>query len=134
MQPIPSIDDLISGFFLFGAVCVLVDFIFQVTFFVACLALDERRMQQVIHLIFSFHVQNRLDCLPCFPAPKPIEITENSGESSPIQIPVESTQSEYKSMMSSFFGHYYANFLLKPPVKITLVRTLKSFFDENFTR
>ena len=49
----------------YGFPGILLDFVFQITFFIACIVLDERRIQN-----------SRMDCLVCVPRKGAAEIPE----------------------------------------------------------
>jgi len=80
---------------------IMIDFVFQITFFVALLVLDERRLQE-----------NRMDCCPCVK----VKIkTEDRAE----DVATEN-QAPEKSAQERFMA-WYAHQLLRPSVKAIVV-------------
>eukprot|EP01130_Rhizamoeba_saxonica_P008831 TRINITY_DN3579_c0_g1_i1.p1 TRINITY_DN3579_c0_g1~~TRINITY_DN3579_c0_g1_i1.p1 ORF type:complete len:916 (-),score=162.47 TRINITY_DN3579_c0_g1_i1:23-2770(-) len=115
------------GFCVFAAIAVLCDFILQVTFFCACVILDESRREN-----------GKLDCLFCFPLPSfwQYDYSTNKANGDEVENFIESSESEVFGVsidnsescdinmdetrnitgLHTFFEKYYAPFLLKKPV------------------
>src|SRR4051794_29769525 len=88
---LPSDSSALSGFCIFNAVAVLCDFVLQVTFFVSCLALNERRVQvQNSYYCCDPFEDNRLDFIPCIKL-KRAEQTKKVQQGSPVCIIVTSS-------------------------------------------
>ncbi|PRP82942.1 hypothetical protein PROFUN_06719 [Planoprotostelium fungivorum] len=98
-SPLPGI----SGFCLFNAVAVLIDFIYQMTLFVALLAINERRAEQ-----------NRFDCVPCI---KRADQYERMNE----EEMQEMTQETPQSMGEWFVRRYFGPFLLHRVTRIVMI-------------
>ncbi|RUS26479.1 patched family-domain-containing protein [Jimgerdemannia flammicorona] len=77
----------VSSFALVAAVAVFVDFVLQVTCFVACMVLDAHRAEET-----------RVDCIPCIQVSAP-EIIDREG------------------VLQRWTQHYYAPFILNPSIK-----------------
>eukprot|EP01043_Picozoa_sp_COSAG02_P046194 COSAG02_NODE_4300_length_5532_cov_6.802503_1_plen_899_part_00 len=82
----------LSSFCVFASIGVLAIYCYMLTFFTACLTLDDKRQ-----------AANRRDCCPCFAA---------EGDT-----PVGSRGSKLRA----FFGGPYADFLMQTPVRIAVV-------------
>jgi Patched family len=95
----------LQGFGMFAALCILADFLLQVSLFVAFLVLNERRASA-----------NRLDLVPC--------VSATARCTSPVDRPSinpsgEADESEVaRTLVGRMFYNYYAPVLLKPAVKI----------------
>jgi Patched family len=100
---------------------ILIDFLYQITYFIALLALDERRIQE-----------NRRDCCFCQTAStrKPIDKRESPPEEEKEEewddIAIEETahapcDSDDHDITESRFVKAYTDFLLRPRVKIAVI-------------
>lgn len=76
----------------FSSVAVFVDFLLQVTCFVALLVLDARRVES-----------NRLDCMPC------------------VKVDAEDPMDYEESFLDRVVANYYAPFILRPVVKFVIM-------------
>ena len=97
ISSIPAVKYLV----VYAFTSILIDFLFQVTFFIALLVLDERRIQS-----------NRLDCCFCCTAPTNDEAISNDGRS---------TGHDQKIHFSSRVMASYGKWLLKRPVSIAVI-------------
>ncbi|TPX31091.1 hypothetical protein SmJEL517_g05502 [Synchytrium microbalum] len=79
-------------FSMYAALAVFVDFLLQVTAFVALMALDAKRMES-----------NRVDCFPC------------------IRMPTPQTPQPTESFLQMLMAKYYSPFLLHPVTKLLVV-------------
>jgi len=86
-----------SGFCLYASYSVLFDYLLQITFFTACMALDARREES-----------SRLDCIPCFKIPNRFVKSHTDKISKP-------------SLISRFFEKYYGPFILHKYSKIAVI-------------
>jgi predicted RND superfamily exporter protein len=84
---------------------ILFVYIYQLTFFVACIILDERRVQQ-----------NRHDCCTWIT----VEADDEEGR----EIPEEAIAPSDESIVERFMG-WYAEHLLRPWVKVSVVFFLR---------
>ena len=88
---------------------IMIDFIFQITFFVALIVIDQKRIED-----------NRRDCCPCYTA-------KDVSEASALDLSGKSEKHFADRLMAK-----YANFLLKPVVKwmvIVLFAGMLAFFS-----
>ncbi|XP_062539405.1 NPC intracellular cholesterol transporter 1 homolog 1b [Armigeres subalbatus] len=88
LSPMPAV----NTFAWYATVALLVDFILQITAFVALMALDERRL-----------ASGRLDLFCCVKSEKQLAKAEHIG------------------ILEKFFGKYYAPFMMKKPVRMTVL-------------
>lgn len=101
----------ISVFSLYASTAVFIDFILQITCFVAFLSWDTRRK-----------IQGRVDCFPCLSIASYSENNQDETDNED----VSDYEDEYgnwnedrneKSILEIIFGEYYAPFILSPYVK-----------------
>ena len=92
----------LRSFCVYCSVGITANFIYQATFFTACVSSDERRAEQ-----------ERNACCCCI-----------------VQRGYTPNSCSQKSFMDSFFGNYYAPFIIKLPVKASLIE----LFDPGISR
>lgn len=102
LSKIPAIEWLCV--FAFPSVGVV--FIYQITFFVACIALDERRIHS-----------HRRDCLTCLPSPLEELTVDEEGQDDNTKSPDHNHARERQDSAVDRVMEAYAEFLLKPWVK-----------------
>ena len=86
---------------------IIIDFLYQITYFIAVMVLDERRV-----------AENRRDCLICCSAPVP-ETEEQDNEQVDEQVDEEDEMKGYSS--TDRFMLWFADKLLRPGVKLLVV-------------
>ncbi|KAH8291659.1 hypothetical protein KR018_010859 [Drosophila ironensis] len=91
----------VKTFAMYAAIAILLDFLLQITAFVALMAIDERR-----------HQDNRLDLLCCVKsgAKKASDSEGGAGE-----------KSNDVGVLESLFRNFYSPFLLSKPVKVAVL-------------
>lgn len=87
----------VRWFCFYAAPCVMVDFLFQISFFISYLVYDQRRIDA-----------NRVDILCCFKKRKPPESHENEGP-------------KKKAWSTGEFMTGYVNILLQPVTKVAVL-------------
>lgn len=100
----------VKYFAFFAAVTVMVDFIYQITFFMALLVLDHRRIEN-----------NRYDCcLCCIKA----DVKLHDDSKNCVEMPRKAMEKKESSSITNF----YAKFLLNPFVKVLILVTFFTMF------
>lgn len=102
----------VKWFCFYAALCVAIDFVYQITFFVALMVLDDRRMKA-----------RRLDCLVCFKSKEKTAEDETVGN-----VVVETETKEQKRLLSNFNMSTYSRILLKPVSKVIVLVLFTSLF------
>ncbi|KAH8392947.1 hypothetical protein KR200_001327 [Drosophila serrata] len=98
----------VKTFAMYAAIAILLDFLLQVTAFVALMAIDERRYQD-----------NRLDMLCCIRSGKKSTSVEEDTLDSEARAGVDHTKEA--GMLESMFKNFYSPFLLSKPVKVCVL-------------
>lgn len=107
----------IRWFCYYAVICIVIDFLYQTTFFIALMALDLRRQDA-----------GRRDCLICLrSAPQPDEDpSDNSETVQEAESAIE--QAPKVEILQRRMMRVYAKFLLKPWVKVVVLVSFFSFF------
>lgn len=104
---------------LYAFFTIAIDFIYQISFFVACIVLDEQRIQA-----------NRRDCCICFVVPQDEDCDneeEEIGDETAAQHESEKTESTKPPLAERFMARY-CDKLLQTPVKIFVLVSFAAFF------
>lgn len=99
----------VKWFCLYASTIIIIDFIYQITFFIAILSLDDRRIKS-----------NRLDFLVCF---KSTKYSENSN----INTAIEEEERQAKLLSNRIMSNY-SKMLLKPGAKIFVLVLFAAMF------
>jgi Niemann-Pick C1 protein len=83
----------LASFCVFASIGVLAIYCYMLTFFTACLSLDDRRQ-----------AASRRDCTPCFKSQADTTLVGSRG-----------------TKLRAFFGGQYADFLMRTPVRIVVI-------------